>query len=322
MTPTLSKEASVGKKHDVGLSGQSRNTIVIAIGTVVVIVAIILGVVFSKRDTSLSADVPAPSPPPTSSDIVAFIRSIALMGGDEFADPFSYQSQALANMKKMDSQNFSEEEMIQRYALACIFIATDAVETIYSDKDPSSWTNTSLWMTTANECLWFGVTCDILGQVTAIDLRMNGMTGSIPNEIVLLRETLSRLDLSHNDVYNEGADLEWMGKLTNLRDLFVGSCFFVYDGIPPFLASLYKMEQMDISYTLFYGPIRGGTFSPMTNLRYLEMGGNEYNTTFPSEIANLPALDSVYIDNSFISGDLSFLDNMHVICKLMTAHMS
>jgi hypothetical protein len=212
--------------------------------------------------------------------------------------------------------------MRQRYALACIFIATNAVETIYGASAPSSWTNSSFWMTPASECWWFGITCDILGQVTAIDLRMNGMTGSIPNEIILLSETLSHLDLSHNNIYNEGANLEWMGKLTNLRDLFVGSCFFVYDGVPPFLANLYTMEQMDISYTLFYGPMRASVFSPMTNLRYLEMGGNEYNTTFPSEIANLPALDSLYIDNSFISGDLSFLDNMHVICKFMAAQLS
>ena len=159
MTPTISKEASVGKKHDVGLSGQSRNTIVLAIGTVVVIVAIILGVVLSKRDTSLSADVPAPSPPPTSSDIVAFIRSIALMGGDEFADPFSYQSQALANMKKMDSLNFSEEEMIQRYALACIFIATDAVETdaVAADADTADSGETDSGAGEGNRTLVFSL---------------------------------------------------------------------------------------------------------------------------------------------------------------------
>jgi hypothetical protein len=110
MTATT-KEASIRKLNDTGPAYQihknncNRKTIILVIGTVIAIVAVVLVVVFSKRDTSLNADVPAPSPVPShSADLVGFISSIALQGGDEFSDPVSYQSKALAYMEKLASQ--------------------------------------------------------------------------------------------------------------------------------------------------------------------------------------------------------------------------
>lgn len=317
------KVAFEDKTSDQSTSTNGKKKIIfLAVAAIVIILAVVLGVVFGTRSngddankSQLSDSMPTPS-----SDLANFLSSVALRKGAEFVDPFSYQSKALAYMEDIGSHGFTEESLVQRYALACFFFATSAVATAYTDNDvesgaPAPWTDASLWMTTADECQWFGIVCDEEGRVANIDLNENGLTGSIPNEIVYLKETLTYLDISLNIIFNEYLDLEWMGQLTNIRTLLVGSCYFLYNGVPPFLENLNKMEQMDISYTLFHGPIRPEVFTAMTELTYLEMGGNGYNSTIPSEIATLPSLDSLYIENAFISGDLSFLASMDMICK-------
>lgn len=75
--------------------------------------------------------------------------------------------------------------------------------------------------------------------------------------------------------------------------LDIGNTYFEYDGIPPGLGNLVNLIEMDISYTLFFGPIRGPeVFSNLVKLDTLQMGGNAYNQGVPAEIAQLPALST------------------------------
>jgi hypothetical protein len=78
--------------------------------------------------------------------------------------------------------------------------------------------------------------------------------------------------------------------------LNIGTTYFDYDGIPPALGSLVNLEEMDIAYTLFFGPIRGPeVFSNLLKLNTLEMGGNAYNQSIPAEIAQLPLLGELFV---------------------------
>jgi hypothetical protein len=222
-----------------------------------------------------------------------------------------------------NSTTFTDDQLIQRYALACIFYSTNQIEheytlTVLGDTPLEPWTNAENWISGVSACDWFGVDCDFEGHVTLIDLASNNLSGSIPNEIALLKDSLNYLGLVDNLIYNEGDEgLAWIGELTQVRDLFLGSCYFVYDGIPPYFAQLNAtLRQLDISYTVFHGPIRAAeTMAPLTSLTYLEMGGNTYNSTLPMEIATLPMLDSLYIDTAMIYGDLSFIASMDLLCK-------
>lgn len=55
----------------------------------------------------------------------------------------------------------------QRYALAVLYYSTGG-----SSSGASTWINQTAWLTEANECTWYGITCDDagLGKVTRIEL--------------------------------------------------------------------------------------------------------------------------------------------------------
>jgi hypothetical protein len=267
---------------------------------------------------------PATSTPATSaptSTIQALLEPLVLMGGQEFDDSSSYQRAALTWLEANPGPSSDNaDSLLQRYALACFFINTYNVTTVntefeYSGATTPGWIDTTSWMTNDDECTWFGIVCNDQGFVNVTDLGANDLTGRIPNEIVLLKDYLVYLDISYNVITNVDEDLDWIGQLTNLETLLFGSCWFQYDGIPPFLTNLKQLRDIDLSYTVLHGDVRPEVWAQLTNLEYLEMGGNAYNTTIPLEIASLPNLDSLYLENSYMSGDLSFMDNMTVICK-------
>lgn len=308
-----------------------KQWIIIGVVAVVVILGIVLGVVFGTRSSGGTASAekgvtnsppPTPTLPPTTnapssaltSEMRGSLSSIALGGGAEFDDLESYQFKALSYMEDLGLGELTKEQVTQRYALACIYFATFASRTIYTDEEyPSglpSWANADLWLTAAPECSWFGITCRD-GKVTGIELNDNQLTGSFPDEVTLLADSLEILNVGNNIIFNDGDEgLNFLSFLTKLKELIFGGCYFGYDGVPPFLSKLSNMEKLDISYALLHGPMRPETFTTMTSLTYLEMGGHTYGTSIPMEIATLPSLRRLYIDNSDLTGDLSFIDGM------------
>lgn len=105
-----------------------RRTIGATVLLIVVVVAIALGVVLSKSKGSGSTNGSASAPATTNPAAQALIESVALEGGAEFEDSTSYQSMALAFVVTGPA-DFSDAQLIQRYALACIFFATSAART-------------------------------------------------------------------------------------------------------------------------------------------------------------------------------------------------
>lgn len=258
------------------------------------------------------------------------ISTIAIFGGSEFTDPNSYQSKALAWLEGQISvsparqtvPDFSDERLVQRYALACIYYATNGVGTPYSEVEYGEgvkprWITETNWLGEGSECEWYKITCNGDNQVIAIELTSNRLSGSFPREVTLLKDSLNRLDLYENAVANEGDEGNaWLGELVNLKYLFFGSTYFVYDGIPTEIGLLTNLIELDCSYTLYFGELKGETFKDLVNLNYLVMGGNAYNSSVPKELAELPDLEYLYIDNSFLEGDLSFVTSMPKIFEL------
>ncbi len=92
--------------------------------------------------------------------------------------------------------------------------------------------------------------------------------------------------------------------------------FLSYNGIPSYISHLSELKILDVSETLFIGDLDGSIFTPLTNLIYLEMGGNLYNTTLPEEITSLPSLEALYIYENGLEGDLTFLPKLSKIVEL------
>mmetsp|Transcript_27733 Transcript_27733/g.31699 ORF Transcript_27733/g.31699 Transcript_27733/m.31699 type:complete len:697 (-) Transcript_27733:85-2175(-) len=275
---------------------------------------------------SISAK-PSEQPPTTtpssspSTFVHALVISVALEGGKEFLDPTSYQSQALAWLESDfgGTLNIAYDRVIQRYVAACIWFATNMVDNSYSTDEEieDGWTSTDNWLTTANECTWYGLECNSAGKVNETDLRANNLTGTFPDEIILWADSLVYLDIGSNNVHNMDEEVEFLGKLTNLVHLDIGDTIFAYNGIPPALGSLTNLKILSIRDTMFNGPIRGPeVFTNMKKLEVLEMQNNRYNEEVPLEIGRLPQLTNFYCYEASLQGTLDFVKEMPEIFEL------
>ena len=283
---------------------------------------------------------PTLSPGPTASnanEINDIINSIARYGGNEFT-PYAdktntYQYRA---KKWVMTQNFpiqdgsrmtTEQQTTQLYALACIYYATYAVRTDWTDIQYGAdvtipgWFSNRGWLGTGEDVCsnWHGLTCNEGGQITKIELDTNGLTGSFPPETALLKETLITIDLYNNIVHNaDELGTSFLGELTNLEYLFLGTTSFEYDGFPSAFGQLTALKELDFSYSLFFGDISqsGGAFVKLSNLKYLVMDGNMYNSSLPIELIQLPELEYLYAGYSFLVGGLDFIPSMTNIYEL------
>jgi len=273
-----------------------------------------------------TSDFPSQSPslPPSLSPAAALIHSIAIHRGMEFVGSNSYQSRALAWVLGHDDlDSFSDTKIIQRYTLACIYYSTYAVKTLYTEEiagaDVPGWTNSDGWMdTNLDECQWHGLDCDSNDAVDSIELPSNGLTGHFAPEVQLLKDSLIRLDIFDNHVYNPGhAFNAFLGELTNIQYLYYGFTNFEYEkGIPTEINKLTHLIEYDCAYTLYHGGIPAEAFTNLTELKRLTMGGNAYNSSVPTEIAQLQSLEYLYMDNADLTGDISFLADLGSIKEL------
>jgi Leucine-rich repeat (LRR) protein len=260
-----------------------------------------------------------PSEVPSMSSTSALIYSVALYGGTEFGHPDSYQSQALAWLESHTNlDDASDVKIVQRYTLACIYYSTDAVKTPHTDFTYGAdvavpgWIKSTNWMDTEkDECQWYGLDCDSNAEVSSIELPNNRLTGNFPPEVKLLKDSLIRIDIMNNIVWNPGHEYNaFIGELTNMEYLFIGSTNFEYDGIPLEIGKLTKLIEFDCSYSLYHGALRGEVFPNLSELKHLVMGGNSYNSSVPTELSQLQNLKWLFIDYADLTGDISFLTSM------------
>eukprot|EP01094_Clydonella_sp_ATCC50884_P000682 TRINITY_DN10512_c0_g1_i2.p1 TRINITY_DN10512_c0_g1~~TRINITY_DN10512_c0_g1_i2.p1 ORF type:complete len:206 (+),score=14.51 TRINITY_DN10512_c0_g1_i2:26-619(+) len=118
----------------------------------------------------------------------------------------------------------------------------DALRDIFEGCNGTGWKKASGWADTkvSDKCEWFGIVCDTDGRVTKLNLRSNGLKGSIPESISELA-ALEEMDLSFNDL--EGSipssigDMQQLKKITIMRTKLSGA-------IPPSLGALPNLELL------------------------------------------------------------------------------
>lgn len=140
------------------------------------------------------------------------------------SDPDSLPGAAFSWL--MENEQLSEYDnvqMKQRFAIACLYLATNVED---------SWDIDDGWMSDKDECNWYGVGCEN-GYLITLNMTSNGLVGKIPNEISLLKDSLLALELSDNDIVNANEENAWMGELTRL------SKYCEYIEIAQRLASIY-----------------------------------------------------------------------------------
>jgi len=205
---------------------------------------------------------------------------------------------------------YSDRKVIQQYALACLYYATDDVPNV-NFPDPNDWATSGGWLERSNECSWTSVKCaDIDGfdAVTRLNLDDNNLSGEIPPELVLLKESLTKLDLSRNKNYNPEGTVAWIGDLTKLTYLNLLEGYFENDGIPDSFKNLDQLIFFDVASTQFGGIFDPTLFDVLSKLEYLNISFlNFFGEVFPTAIGKLSALVVLYAESNSFSGNLDFL---------------
>jgi hypothetical protein len=163
---------------------------------------------------------------------------------------------------------------------------------LYDAMDGANWTDKTGWKMDCDVCSWFGITCDMSGRVTEINLPLNNMNGIIPDLSGLT--ALKVLDLSNNTSTSS---------------------------IPVSLASLSNLEGLYLAEMGLTGSIPT-QLGNLSNLKYLHLSDNALTGSIPSSLGSLSLLEELLLNvnqlTGAIPGSLGSLNNLTTI--LLTAN--
>lgn len=155
-----------------------------------------------------------------------------------------------------------------------------ALISFYQNTNGASWLNKTGWATADPYVIedvgsWHGVTVNGNGNVIRIDLRSNGLSGFIQQNISAL-EHLELLDLSDNNI--GGA-------------------------IPGSVTYLSNLEYLNLANNNFNSPIPSQVGN-MTGLKYLYLSNNPLGGSIPANLANLTNLLHLDLTHTRLSGPI------------------
>ena len=176
----------------------------------------------------------------------------------------------------------------------------EALAALYHAMGGDSWKHRDNWMTDAPMVDWYGVGVHGgNGRVHTINLRDNGLTGSIPPEIGSL-ERLVVLSLQDNHL--TGSIPPELGKLALLEHLDVGRNGLT-GSIPPEIGNRRTLVSLRLPGNQLSGTIPPG-LGEVAALQYLDFARNGLTGSIPPEIGNLRRLISLSLTGNQLTGTI------------------
>jgi len=191
----------------------------------------------------------------------------------------------------------------------------EILKILYAQCGGSNWQNKDKWMSSEDECKWYGITCNVDKQVTRIVFDSNNVRGKPPSELFQLR-FLEELCFHNNEILwsFDGIEnarelvtlhlgktglssLEGLEKATSLKMIQLTSNN-LSGGFPANLFELRNLETIDLQDNLLSGPLPN-EFSDLPYLTNLNIDHNQFSGTLPSfkNSTSLTRIDLGY--NSF-----------------------
>ena len=167
-----------------------------------------------------------------------------------------------------------------------------ALNDLYNSTSGQSWVNSMGWINISDCCSWFGVMCDPVNRrVVSLDLSNNGLSGSIPSTISILKR-LKNLTLSHNKIFGTIPD-----SLTTLSGEY-----YCED-----LANPYQNQSCDPFKNAENKDIdcNGGKCTFAGGLSILRLGGNILSGTLPTSFSRLyKTLEVLDLNTNQLNGSI------------------
>ena len=127
----------------------------------------------------------------------------------------------------------------------------EVLRALYEATDGANWTDADGWLEGDDASGWHGVETDSVGRVSGLELRANGLAGTLPEELGRLKG-LTKLDVSANEL--TGVLPEALGSVESLTVLDV-SANGLSGRLPQELGDLAKLVRLDLSGNYFSGPL-------------------------------------------------------------------
>jgi len=187
--------------------------------------------------------------------------------------------------------------VIQRYVMGLFYYTT--VGDSWTQCSQNDDTCANPFLSSVDECDWFGITCNNDQCVTEITFESNNVEGFIPPELEQL-DNLEVLSLEQGGLARSIPSN--LGTLSNLRilDLDFNQ---ITGSIPEEIYSLTSLQQLDLNTNKLIGTI-STSIGNLVVLRLLQLYENLMTGTIPAELGSASSLVIAEFFNNTFTGEM------------------
>ena len=206
------------------------------------------------------------------------------------------------------------KEIPQRAVTNCTDMRPDyyVLARLFHSTNGKNWTNRTNWLSDAPLNTWHGVRTNAFEEVTGLDLRENGLVGTIPSEIGQLKH-LVLLNLGLNQL--TGKVPSEISRLESITHLYLHSNQLT-GNIPSEIEQLKNLIELRFDQNRLSGNIPPG-IGNLRELQDLRLHRNRLTGTIPSEIGHLRRLRNLILSENRLTGDIPLeiwqLQNLKVL---------
>jgi Leucine-rich repeat (LRR) protein len=194
-----------------------------------------------------------------------------------------------------------------------------ALKRFFEVSDGPRWINSTNWMSDANVCTWFGITCDASSKrVTEITLPGNNLVGRIA-KLVYQMESLTSIALKDNVIHDADfpgfAEAAGKGGESQLQNFdLAGNSLTSLAGIGGAPTTL---QHLHLTENNLQGTLPLELFS-LTNIQNVFLSFNHLTGTLPTEIGKLEFLESLYLYSNDLTGTIPSEVGLLTTVKILT----
>ncbi|XP_052143156.1 receptor-like protein 3 [Oryza glaberrima] len=144
-------------------------------------------------------------------------------------------------------------------------------------------------------------TWEKMSNLVAINASNNSFSGHIPSSFCISSPSFAVLDLSYNQF--GGSIPPGIGKCSSLRMLRVGQNNII-GTLPDDLFRATSLEYLSFPNNHLQGIIDDALMIKLSNLGFLDLGGNRFSGKIPDSIGQLKRLEELHMEENNISGEL------------------
>jgi Leucine-rich repeat (LRR) protein len=212
-----------------------------------------------------------------------------------YAEGFNALNQALRDDHV--SQVYLADQLIKTELAERVKEQKLVMEGLYHGTGGDQWTVNTNWLSDRPFSEWHGLSVDVVGNITKIELPKNNLAGLLPTGFLALR-FITRINFEMNSL--DGALPAHIGNLIKLEFFKVNGNKF--DGhIPETLMECEHLTRLDLQLNQFDGEIPPSIQS-LANLEELRINGNRFSGKIPKAIANLKALRVFVATDNALTG--------------------